>query len=85
MYGAAVSREMVAKITDRILEDMNEWLNRPFERVYAALFTDAVVAKVRDGQATSRPPYTAIGVTACCTGPICSGPARSRARPPASC
>lgn len=43
---------------------MAEWLNQPLERVYATVFIDAIVVKVRDGQATSRPAYTAIGVTA---------------------
>jgi putative transposase len=52
VYGAQVSRETVSKITDRILEEMAEWLGRPLERVYAAVFIDALVVKVRDGQAT---------------------------------
>ena len=64
VYGAEVSRETVSKITDRILEEMAEWLNRPLERVYAAVFIDAIVVKVRDGQVTNRPAYTAIGVAA---------------------
>jgi transposase-like protein len=42
---------------------MAEWLNRPLERVYAAVFIDAIVVKIRDGQVTNRPVYTAIGVT----------------------
>ena len=36
VYGTDVSRETVSRITDRILEEMAEWLNRPLERVYAA-------------------------------------------------
>jgi putative transposase len=64
VYGSSVSRETVSKITDRILEEMSEWLNRPLERVYAAVFIDAIVVKIRDGQVANRPAYTAIGVTA---------------------
>ena len=37
VYGAEVSRETVSKITDRILEEMADWLNCPLERVYAAV------------------------------------------------
>ncbi len=37
--------------------------SRPLELVYAAVFTDAVVVKVRDGQVANRPFYAAIGVT----------------------
>lgn len=49
VYGASVSRETISKITDAILEEMNEWLNRPLEQVYAAVFIDAIVVKIRDG------------------------------------
>jgi transposase-like protein len=31
--------------------------------VYAAVFIDAIVVKIRDGQVTNRPVYTAVGVT----------------------
>ena len=34
VYGAEVSRETVSKITDRVLEEMTEWMTRPLERVY---------------------------------------------------
>jgi putative transposase len=64
VYGTTVSRETVSKITDAILEEMAEWLNRPLEQVYAAVFIDAIVVKIRDGQVTNRPAYCAIGVTA---------------------
>ncbi len=64
VYGATVSRETVSKITDRIVEEMADWLNRPLEQVYAVVFIDAIVIKIRDGQVTNRPAYTAIGVTA---------------------
>jgi len=64
VYGTDVSRETVSKITDAILGEMSDWLNRPLEQVYAAVFIDAIVVKIRDGQVTNRPAYTAIGVTA---------------------
>lgn len=64
VYGTDVSRETVSKITDAILEEMTDWLNRPLEQVYAAVFIDAIVVKIRDGQVTNRPAYCAIGVTA---------------------
>lgn len=31
--------------------------------MYAAVFIDALVVKIRDGQVTNRPTYAAIGVT----------------------
>ena len=63
IYGASVSKEMVSRITDRVIEEMNEWQNRPLDPVYAAIFIDAVHVKIRDGQVANRPIYAAIGVT----------------------
>lgn len=63
IYGASVSKETISRITDRVLEEMQEWATRPLDAVYAAVFLDAIVVKVRDGQVTNRPLYAAIGVT----------------------
>src|SRR6202046_20884 len=63
IYGAAVSKETVSRITDRVIEEMQGWQNRPLDEIYAAVFIDAVVVKIRDGQVANRPVYAAIGVT----------------------
>src|SRR6266550_3143132 len=63
IYGASVSRETISRITDRVLEGMQDWSVRPLDEVYAAIFIDAIVVKVRDGQVANRPIYAAIGVT----------------------
>jgi len=63
IYGASVSRETISRITDKVLEEMQDWSVRPLDEVYAAIFIDAIVVKVRDGQVTNRPIYAAMGVT----------------------
>ena len=63
IYGASVSKETVSRITDRVLEEMAEWAVRPLDEIYAAVFIDAIVVKVRDGQVANRPIYAAIGVS----------------------
>ena len=63
IYGASVSKETISRITDKVLEEMTDWAARPLESTYAAIFIDAVVVKVRDGQVGNRPFYAAIGVT----------------------
>jgi transposase-like protein len=63
VYGADVSRDTISRITDRVIEEMSGWQNRPLDRVYPVLFIDAVVVKIRDGQVTNRPVYSAVGVT----------------------
>ena len=62
-YGTEVSRETISKITDRVIDDLAEWVNRPLDRVYPVVFIDAIVVKIRDGQVANRPVYTAIGVS----------------------
>jgi putative transposase len=63
IYGASVSKETISRITDKVLEEMNDWAGRPLESTYAAVFIDAIVVKVRAGQVANRPFYAAIGVT----------------------
>lgn len=63
IYGASVSKETISGITDKVIEEMNEWSARPLDEVYAAIFIDAIVVKIRDGQVANRPVYAAIGVT----------------------
>ncbi len=63
IYGASVSRETISRITDKVIEEMQAWQQRPLDEVYAAVFIDAIVVKVRDGQVANRPVYAAIGVT----------------------
>lgn len=63
IYGASVSRETVSRITDKIVDEQAHWSTRPLDAVYAAVFIDAIVVKVRDGQVANRPVYAAIGVT----------------------
>jgi transposase-like protein len=64
VYGAEVSKQTITAITDRVVEGMAEWQNRPLDPVYAVVFIDAINVKVREGQVANRPVYLALGVTA---------------------
>ena len=63
IYGASVSKETISRITDRVVAEMQDWAARPLDGVYVAVFLDAIMVKVRDGQVANRPVYAAIGVT----------------------
>jgi len=63
IYGAEVSRATISTITDKVLEGMSEWQNRPLDPVYPVLFIDAIHVKIRDGQVANRPIYVVLGVT----------------------
>jgi putative transposase len=63
LYGPGVSRETVSRVTAAVLEDAKAWQTRPLEAVYPILYLDALVIKIRDGQAVRNfACYLAIGV-----------------------
>jgi transposase-like protein len=63
IYGVSVSKETISRITDKVVADMQDWVSRPLDAIYVALFVDAIMVKMRDGQVANRPVYAAIGVT----------------------
>jgi transposase-like protein len=63
VYGADVSRQTISTITDRVVDSMTEWQNRPLDPVYPVIFLDAVHVKIRDGKVANRPIYVALAVT----------------------
>src|SRR3954447_3836239 len=63
VYGADVSRQTISTITDKVMDGMAEWQNRPLDRVYPVVFLDAINVKIRDGKVANRPIYVALAVT----------------------
>ena len=64
VYGAQVARQTISTITDKVVEGMAEWQNRPLDPVYPVIFIDAIHVKIRDGKVANRPIYVALAVTA---------------------
>jgi putative transposase len=63
IYGTEVSPDLISTITDAVIEDAKAWQNRPLERIYPIVYLDALVIKIRDGQAVRNfACYVAIGV-----------------------
>ena len=63
VYGAQVSKQTISTITDRVIEGMSDWQNRPLDAVYPVVFIDAINVKIREGNVANRPIYVALGVT----------------------
>ncbi|WP_240436934.1 IS256 family transposase [Streptomyces sporangiiformans] len=64
VYGAEVSKQTISTITDKVMDGMAEWQNRPLDRFYPVLFVDAINVKIRDDQVANRPIYVVMAVTA---------------------
>jgi len=63
VYGAEVSKQTISTITDKVIDGMTEWQNRPLDPVYPVVFIDAINVKIRDGKVANRPIYLAMAVT----------------------
>ncbi|MCA1698970.1 MAG: IS256 family transposase [Actinobacteria bacterium] len=63
LYGPGVGRDTVSRVTAAVSDDAKAWQTRPLEAVYPILYLDALVIKIRDGQAIRNfACYLAIGV-----------------------
>ena len=63
MYGVEVSPALISRVTDGIVDELNEWQARPLDAVYPIVYIDALVVKVRtQGTVVNRAAYLAVGV-----------------------
>ena len=64
IYGFGISESMVSKITNKILPTIEEWQNRPLEKVYPFVFLDAIHYHVRENNiVVKKAVYIALGYT----------------------
>lgn len=65
IYGVEVSPDLISTVTGAVLEEVREWQNRPLDRVYAAIYLDAIRCKVRhEGLVVNKAAYLAVGIDA---------------------
>lgn len=64
-YGNRISAETISSITDRVLPEIQNWKNRPLDRVYPIVWLDAVHYKVMDekNRPVTRAIYNVLGLT----------------------
>lgn len=63
MYDAEVSATLVSQVTDRVLEVVTEWQNRPLDAVYPIVYLDCIVLKVRHNKrVVNKSMYVALGI-----------------------
>jgi transposase-like protein len=65
VYGTVLSAETVSRITEAVMEEVRAWQSRPLDPVWAVVFLDAIIVKVRDSQVVqNKPAYLAVGIDA---------------------
>jgi putative transposase len=63
LYGVNVSRELISKVTDGVMDDVRAWQARPLDDVYPVVFLDAFILKIRENGSVQRKAcYLALGV-----------------------
>jgi transposase-like protein len=61
-YGVEVSPELISTVTDSVLEMVQEWQNRPLDRVYPIVIFDALWVKMKEeGAVRNQAVYLALG------------------------
>ena len=63
LYGAEISESLISRVTDNIMDEVRSWQNRPLEAIYAIVYFDALVVKVRqDKRIINKAVYVALGI-----------------------
>ncbi|EBE1550659.1 IS256 family transposase, partial [Salmonella enterica subsp. salamae] len=65
MYDADVSPTLISKVTDAVKEQVAEWQNRQLDALYAIVYMDCIVVKVRqNGSVINKAVFLALGINA---------------------
>lgn len=63
IYGSEISQGLVSRITDKILPEVNEWQNRPLDKIYPVIFFDGIVFNSRkDNKIISKCVCSVLGI-----------------------
>jgi len=63
MYGMDISTSLISKITDRLLPKIEEWLSRTLDKIYAVIYIDGIVYKVKqEGKVVQKVVNVVIGI-----------------------
>jgi len=64
-YHVEVSPDFISTVTDAVIEELQQWQNRPLEGMYPIVFFDALRVRIRDeGLVRNKCVYLALGVNA---------------------
>ena len=62
-YDVDVSATLIRHITDKVIDELTEWQNRPLGAIYPIVYLDCIVLKVGEHQRTvNKSIYIALGV-----------------------
>ncbi len=63
IYGTEVSHELISTVTDKVIDDINAWQNRPLNSIYPIVYLDCMHIKTRDTHVIiNKAVYLAVGI-----------------------
>lgn len=63
IYCTNVSHDLISTVTDKIIDDVEAWQNRPLDDIYPIVYFDCIFVKTRDnGVVCNKAVYLALGV-----------------------
>jgi len=63
LYGVEVSSGLISNVTDAVIEEVKQWQTRPLDSIYAIVYFDCLVLKVKENQSIiNKSLYLALGV-----------------------
>jgi putative transposase len=63
LYGVTISHEVIAQITDAVLDEARSWQSRPLEAIYPIVWLDGLVVKVQaNKQVINKSAHIVLGV-----------------------
>ena len=63
IYGLEVSPGLISEVTNEVMEEVKTWQSRPLEPLYAIVYLDALIVKIRhNGRVENRAVFVALGI-----------------------
>jgi transposase-like protein len=63
LYGVTISHELIAQITDAVLDEARAWQSRPLDAIYPIVWLDGIVVKVQaNKQVINKSAHVVLGV-----------------------
>ena len=63
MYGADISPGLISQVTEKVMDQVIQWQNRPLDAVYPIVYLDCIVLKIRqDKKVINKSLYLALGI-----------------------
>ena len=63
LYGVEVSAVLISRVTEQVMEQVQQWQSRPLDDVYPIVYLDCIVIKIRqDKRVINKAIYLALGI-----------------------